>query len=151
MKLFNEDKIDEWVNTLAAETGLRVISAFVVLAGLFGMMTALLSGLNERRREMAILRSVGAGPGTISGLLIGESFLLTLSGIITGMILLFTFLFFAQPILQTRLGLFLPLTAPGIQEYSVLAIIALGGVLMGAFPAFRAYRQSLADGMSIRL
>ena len=98
-----------------AETGLRVISAFVVLAGLLGMMTALLSGLNERRREMAILRSVGAGPGTISGLLIGEALLLSISGIILGMLLLYLLLFFAQPILQTRLGFFLPLTLPGIR------------------------------------
>ncbi|MCH2294894.1 MAG: ABC transporter permease, partial [SAR324 cluster bacterium] len=131
--------------------GLRVISAFVVLAGLLGMMTALLSGLNERRREMAILRSVGAGPGTISGLLIGEALLLSFSGIILGMLLLYLLLFFAQPILQTRLGLFLPLTPPGIQDYSVLFTIVIAGMLMGALPAYRAYRQSLADGMSIRL
>jgi len=140
-----------WELLRTAETGLRVISAFVVLAGLLGMMTALLSGLNERRREMAILRSVGAGPGTISGLLIGEALLLSLSGIILGMMLLYLLLFFAQPILQTRLGLFLPLTPPGIQDYSVLFAIVIAGMLMGALPAYRAYRQSLADGMSIRL
>ena len=140
-----------WELLRTAETGLRVISAFVVLAGLLGMMTALLSGLNERRREMAILRSVGAGPGTISGLLIGEALLLSLSGIILGMLLLYLLLFFAQPILQTRLGLFLPLTPPGIQDYSVLFAIVIAGMLMGALPAYRAYRQSLADGMSIRL
>ncbi len=116
-----------WELLRTAETGLRVISAFVVLAGLLGMMTALLSGLNERRREMAILRSVGAG------------------------LLLYLLLFFAQPILQTRLGLFLPLTPPGIQDYSVLFAIVIAGMLMGALPAYRAYRQSLADGMSIRL
>ena len=140
-----------WELLRTAETGLRVISAFVVLAGLLGMMTALLSGLNERRREMAILRSVGAGPGTISGLLIGEALLLSISGIILGMLLLYLLLFFAQPILQTRLGLFLPLTPPGVQDYSVLFAIVIAGMLMGALPAYRAYRQSLADGMSIRL
>jgi putative ABC transport system permease protein len=128
-----------------------VISGFVVLAGLLGMMTALLSGLNERRREMAILRSVGAGPGNISGLLIGEALLLTVCGIVAGMILVYLLLFLLRPILQTQLGLFLPLAPPGIQDYSVLAVITISGMLMGTFPAIRAYRQSLADGMSIKL
>ena len=140
-----------WELLRTAETGLRVISGFVVLAGLLGMMTTLLSGLNERRREIAILRSVGAGPGTISGLLIGEALLLTISGTIVGVLLLYLILFSAQPLLQIRLGLFLPLTPPGIQDYIVLAAINLAGMLMGVLPAFRAYRHSLADGMTMRL
>jgi len=140
-----------WELLRTAETGLRVISGFVVLAGLLGMMTALLSGLNERRREMAILRSVGAGPGTISGLLIGEALLLTLSGIVSGILLLYLILFSVRPFLESQLGLFLPLKPPALQDYIVLAAITFAGMFMAALPAFRAYRQSLADGMSIRL
>ena len=140
-----------WELLRTAETGLQVISAFVVLAGLLGMMTALLSGLNERRREMAILRSVGADPVTISGLLIGEALFIIISGVLSGIIILYLLHFIFQPVLQTNLGLFLPITPPGIQEYSVLAIITIAGILLGALPAFRAYRQSLSDGMSIRL
>ncbi|SVC88040.1 uncharacterized protein METZ01_LOCUS340894, partial [marine metagenome] len=140
-----------WELLRTAETGLRVISGFVVLAGLLGMITALLSGLNERRREMAILRSVGAGPGTISGLLIGEALLLTLSGIVSGILFLYLVLFSVRPFLESQLGLFLPLKPPGLQDYIVLAVITFAGMFMAALPAFRAYRQSLADGMSIRL
>ncbi len=49
-----------------AEAALGVISLFVVAAGLLGMLTMLLSGLNERRREIAILRTVGARPDKFS-------------------------------------------------------------------------------------
>ncbi len=140
-----------WELLRTTETGLRVISAFVVLVGLLGMMTTLLSGLNERRREIAILRSVGAGPGTISGLLIGEALLLTISGTIFGVLLLYLILFSAQHLLQMRLGLFLPLTPLGVQDYIVFAVINLAGMLMGVLPAFRAYQHSLADGMTMRL
>ena len=55
-----------WNLLRTAEVGLMIITWFVLFAGLLGMMTSLLSGLNERRIEMAILRSVGEGPGTIS-------------------------------------------------------------------------------------
>ena len=45
-----------------AEKALFAVSGFVVIVGLSGMLIALMTSLNERRREMAILRSVGARP-----------------------------------------------------------------------------------------
>ncbi len=140
-----------WELLRVAETGLQVISGCVVFAGLLGMLTALLSGLNERRREMAILRSVGAGPRTIFGLLMGEAGLLTLVGVASGTVLLYALLWVLRPVASEQLGLFLPLTPPGGFEAGLLGGIVLSGFLMGALPAWRAYRQSLADGMTIRL
>ena len=58
-----------WGLVGTAETALSVVSAMVVATALLGMVTMILTTLNERRREMAILRSVGARPATILGLL----------------------------------------------------------------------------------
>ena len=140
-----------WNILRTAETGLRVITWFVLFAGLLGMVTSLLSGLNERRREMAILRSVGAGPGTISFLLILEATVLTLAGIIFGLFVLYLALFVSQPILEAYFGLFIPINLPTNRDVIILAGILLTAMLMGIIPALRAYRQSLADGMTIRL
>jgi len=140
-----------WNLLRTAEIGLRVITWFVLFAGLLGMMTSLLSGLNERRREMAILRSVGAGPGTISFLLIFEATVLTLAGIIIGLFFLYITLFVSQPLLEGYFGLFIPIHPPSFKDLIILGIIILTGMLMGCIPALRAYRQSLADGMTIRL
>ena len=62
-----------WSLMGTAEQALFVVSLFVVLTGLIGMLTAILTSLNERRREMAILRSVGARPWHIAGLLVVEA------------------------------------------------------------------------------
>ena len=140
-----------WNILRTAETGLRVITWFVLFAGLLGMVTSLLSGLNERRREMAILRSVGAGPGTISFLLILEATVLTLAGIIFGLFILYLALFVSQPILEAYFGLFIPLNLPSNRDIIILGGILLTAMLMGIIPALRAYHQSLADGMTIRL
>ena len=140
-----------WDILRTAETGLRVITWFVLFAGLLGMITALLSGLNERRREMAILRSVGAGPSTISFLLIFEAMVLTFTGIIFGMFFLYLTLFVSSPLLETYFGLFLPINPPSFKDLTILGGIILTGMFMGVIPAFKAYRQSLADGMTIRL
>ena len=140
-----------WNILRTAETGLRVISWFVLFAGLLGMITALLSGLNERRREMAILRSVGAGPSTISFLLIFEAMVLTFTGILFGLFFLYITLFVSRPLLETYFGLFLPINPPSFKDLIILGGIILTGMFMGVIPAFKAYRQSLVDGMTIRL
>ncbi len=140
-----------WSLMGTAEKALFVVSLFVVLTGLIGMLTAILTSLNERRREMAILRSVGARPWHIASLLILEAFSLALAGVVFGLLLLYVAIAAAQGPLQSQYGLDLPLALPSAYEWSLLAGILLAGLLMGGVPAWRAYRQSLADGLSIRL
>lgn len=140
-----------WSLMGTAEQALFVVSLFVVLTGLIGMLTAILTSLNERRREMAILRSVGARPWHIAGLLVIEAFALALAGAVLGLALLYVGIAVAQAPLQQLYGLYLPFGWPSGYEWCLLGAILLAAVLMGAVPAWRAYRQSLADGLSIRL
>ena len=140
-----------WSLMGSAEKALFVVSLFVVLTGLIGMLTAILTSLNERRREMAILRSVGARPWHIASLLIVEAFALALAGVLLGMALLYLCIALAQGYVQANYGLFLPLALPSRYEWTLLGAILAAALLMGALPAWRAYRQSLADGLSIRL
>jgi putative ABC transport system permease protein len=128
-----------------------VVSLFVVLTGLIGMLTAILTSLNERRREMAILRSVGARPIHIAGLLVLEALGLAVAGIVAGVALLYAGIALAQGYVQSNYGLYLPLAAPSDYEWALLGIILGAALLMGSIPAWRAYRQSLADGLSIHL
>ncbi|MET0068039.1 MAG: ABC transporter permease [Candidatus Thiodiazotropha sp.] len=134
-----------------AENALLIVSAFVVVAGLSGMLTALLTSLNERRREMAILRSVGARPGHIFALIMGEAFALTLAGILLGLGLLYSLLLIARPIIEARYGIYIELGGLTPHELLLLGIVLLAGFVVGMLPSYRAYRLSLADGLSIRI
>jgi putative ABC transport system permease protein len=140
-----------WQLVGVADAALSVIAAFVVLAGLLGMMTAILASLGERRREMAVLRSVGAGPAHVFGLLALEAALLALAGALLGLGLAYALIAALGPWLAARYGLDVPLLAPTAYDAACLAAVVLAGVMLGAVPAWRAYRQSLADGLSIRL
>ena len=140
-----------WSLMSTAEKALFVVSLFVVLTGLIGMLTAILTSLNERRREMAILRSVGARPWHIASLLIVEAFALALAGVLLGLALLYLGIAASQGYVQANYGLYLPLSLPSRYEWTLLGAILGAALLMGAVPAWRAYRQSLADGVSIRL
>ncbi|TBU92639.1 peptide ABC transporter permease [Stutzerimonas kirkiae] len=134
-----------------AEKSLFIVSLFVVLVGLVGMLTAILTSLNERRREMAILRSVGARPWHIASLLLAEAFCIALAGILLGLSLLYLGIALAQGPLQSLYGIYLPLALPSLYEWQLLGGILLAALSIGGIPAWRAYRQSLADGLSIRL
>lgn len=140
-----------WNLMSVAEKALLIISLFVVLASLTGMLAVSLAGLNERRREIAILRSVGASHWHIMGLLVAETLLLTSAGILLGLALLYAAIGFAQPIIETNFGLFIPVTFPNTRELVMVSILLITGFIVGLIPAYRAYRNSLADGMSTRL
>ena len=140
-----------WDMMSVAEIALLAISVFVVITGLIGMLTVILASLNERRREMAILRSVGAKPLHIFGLLMTEAGILALLGVVCGVALLYALLLIAQPFIESTFGLFIAIEMLSARDVAVLGIIIGAGFLVGAIPAARAYRYSLADGMTIRI
>lgn len=140
-----------WQMMALAENALALVAWMVVLVALVVMLTALLTALNERRREMAILRAVGARPWQIFALVIGEGLLLTFLGVAAGALLLQLGSALAAPWLSARLGLTLALSAPVAKEFALVGVVVLAGLLAGLWPAWRAYRQSLVDGLGMRL
>ncbi|MFB9069034.1 ABC transporter permease [Pseudofulvimonas gallinarii] len=139
-----------WSLTGVAENALRLVAACVVIVGILGMSTALLTTLNERRREMAILRSVGARPRTILGLLCLEAMSLTLAGIVLGVLLLYAILAAVRGYAASQFGLFLGLGLPTAAELYALAAIFSAGLVAGMVPAWLGYRRSLSDGLAVR-
>lgn len=139
-----------WSLVGTAENALLSVSAMVVVTAILGMTTMIMSTLNERRREIAILRSLGAGPRTIIGLLVSEAGILTVLGICVGTFAMYAALLVVRPLIDSRFGIYLPVDPPSPTELQLLGVILLGGLLAGLLPALRAYRISLADGMMVR-
>ena len=134
-----------------AENALLAVSGFVVVVGLSGMLIALMTSLNERRREMAILRSVGARPLHVFSLIVGESAMLTMAGVILGVGLLYGLLFIGQPLILSRYGLFIAIGGLSTYDLVLMAVVCLTGFFIGMIPGYQIYRYSLADGMIIRI
>ncbi len=139
-----------WRITGLAERILLVVAGLVVLAGLLGMLTALLATLNERRREMAILRACGARPTQIAGLLLLEALLITLAGLVIGVVLAYLLQVAAAPWLLNQFGIAIEAAWPHARLLLVLGAIGLAGVLVALIPAALVYRRTLADGMQVR-
>ncbi|MCK6263098.1 ABC transporter permease [Vibrio sp. ZSDE26] len=140
-----------WGMMSVAEQALMAVSIFVVIAGLLGMLSSLLTSLQERRREMAILRAMGARPKHVFALLISEASALTFIGILVGITGLYFALAVGQPIIQQQYGITIAMSAITAYEWTLLGFVQLAGIIIGFIPALRAYRQSLSDGMTIRI
>ena len=134
-----------------AEQALLAVSALVVAVGLAGMIAVVVASLGERRRELAILRALGASPRHVFALLAVESVLLALAGIAVGLALLYGSGAALAPWLASQHGLQLSLGWPTTGEWRLLAAVLVASLLASLVPALRAYRYSLADGMTIRV
>ena len=140
-----------WQVTGIVERALIAVSIFVIAVGLVSVLTSILTSLNERRREMAILRATGARPGHIFFLMVAEASLLGLSGAIAGVLLVQLGLLIAGPMLSSTYGIGIGgLGISAIDGWTVLAVFA-AATLIGTIPAIMALRRSLADGLTVKL
>jgi putative ABC transport system permease protein len=144
--------LDElWSVLEAGERALLAVSALVAAVSLAGLVATILAGLNERRRELAILRSLGAGPRHVLLLLAIEGGAIVLAGVALGVAVLAGVIAGLAPAIQTQYGVALTAAPPDAAQLGLLGAVILAGVLASLIPAYRAYRLALADGLTPRI
>ncbi len=140
-----------WETISYVEQILFLVSLCVLLVGVMSILISLYTSINERRREMAILRSLGASSRHIFFLLIYESSFLVLMGCIAGVASMYGLLYFVRPWLESNFSVYLPIEALSKTEWYYLVGIFVVGTLAGLIPAIKAYLNSLQDGLTIKL
>lgn len=139
-----------WQTIGYVEQILFLVSLCVLLVGVLSILISLYTSINERRREMAILRSLGASSRHIFALLIYESSFLVLLGCILGVASLYGLLFFVRPWLESNFSVYLEVEPLSKSEWLYLLGIFIAGTLAGLIPAIKAYMNSLQDGLTIK-
>ncbi|MFM8509858.1 MAG: FtsX-like permease family protein, partial [Betaproteobacteria bacterium] len=139
-----------WVTVAQAEQALSLMSILVGLVSLAGLMAVVMTALEQRRRELAVLRSVGAGPRWVFMLLLVEGLLISLTGAALGGLAWALALWAGAPWVQSAYGIILTSGLPTLAEVALAAAVVLAGVLSSLWPGWRAYRLSLADGLTPR-
>lgn len=144
--------LDElWDVVGVGERGLVAMSALVGFVSVAGLVAVILAGLNERRRELAILRAVGAGPRQVLSLLALEGALVTLVGVAAGWAACLLVVALLGEWFGSRFGVALHAHLPNAEEGLLLIAVLAVGWLASLIPGIRAYRLSLADGLSPRI
>jgi len=132
------------------ENILLAIAMMVLISGLISMLITLLSTLNERRREMAVLRAIGMHSWDIIKLFAIEASLIMGTAIILGVAGLYALLALTLPIIANHYGLHLTTQWLDPQQRWILAFAFVAALLLSLVPGWLAYRQSLADGLTVR-
>ncbi len=140
-----------WRTISTIEQILFVISGFVLIVGLLGMLTTILSTLNERRREIAVLRSIGARAEHVISLVLLETLLVVTAGCVAGVGLLYGLLALARPVVTRRTGVNLAMTWLDSTQLSILAGVIVGATLVALIPGIIAYRRSIQDGLALKV
>jgi len=142
---------DLWGFFDIVQVTLNIISILVVFIGLLGMLSLILMGVQNRRKEMAILRSIGATPFDIGKLIVGEAAIVCGISIGLGVVFLYVALFLSSQPLYDTFGFYLQIAPLSLSELAILALIEFSAILISFIPAYQIYKQSLVDGMNTQI
>jgi putative ABC transport system permease protein len=137
-----------WQMMGTVENVLRIISVLVLLSSLFGLSTMLLASMNERKGEIAVLRTLGAGPSVIFGLVLLEALMLVVIAIASAISLVSGALALFSDELAAHYGLFLSANLLSWETLQIAVIITLASIITSVIPAFEAYKKALQSRLS---
>ena len=125
---------------------LSIISVAIFVAAIFTMLSTMFSTLNDRRREIAILRSLGASSKVVFLLFAIESFIIVISGIVLGEVILDSSLFVAK--------IYFPLNflyGIDLHQFIMLFMMIVVALLASLFPSVKSYESSIKDGLMVKI
>ena len=138
-----------WAVMGVVEESFRFISLSAFAVSILGLVALLNMSLAQRRREMAIYRSLGARPWQIASLLLIEASLIGVVAAIVGIVLTLTLQQLVAQFAFTHASIALQFAPLSSQDLLRMATYILATLLAGILPAFRLYRQSLVDGITV--
>jgi putative ABC transport system permease protein len=118
-----------------------------ILASLF-LFVALLSALRERRRDLAILRALGATRRTVFGLVLAESTVLALLGAVAGLAGGHGIVAIGAHLIRVETGLRFSAAFLSSADLCVLPAVLMLGLVAGTIPAVQAYRLGVLKNLT---
>lgn len=157
----NEDNAAMSVNPVQVMTKImrtlvgNIQLAFLLLTGLIvavsgiGIFVSIYNSMSERRREIAIMRALGAQRRTVSFMILCETLLLCTGGGILGLLMGHGLVIAAAPIVEARSGLLLDPLMFSPWELILIPVTLLLAVLSGLIPSITAYQTDVAESLSL--
>ncbi len=139
-----------WKNLSFFERTLDFIIGLVAVFSIMTLMLMMLASMEARRREMALMRALGATAHFLILLLFAEAIMVGLAGATVGFVLSRLGLFYFADSLQSALGVSVSVWSVDPLEILFILAVLIGCGLVSLFPGWRASRQALKDGLTIK-
>ncbi len=132
-----------WLNRI-----LELVAYLVVVVAAFSILASIYNSINERRREFAILRALGASRPTVFAVILLESVTIAAAGTLLGYIIFAAIMTATAYIVREQTGVFLDIFRydPTLVYTPILMIIV--GALAGILPALKAYGTDVAENLT---
>ncbi|MCY2993688.1 MAG: ABC transporter permease [Planctomycetota bacterium] len=126
---------------------LLLLTAMICAVSGISILVSIYNSMSERRHEIAVIRALGAGRGTVMVIVLLESVLLCLGGGCVGWVLAHTLTWLAAPTIAARTGVSIGFLSMETSEVLLLPALLLLAILCGFFPAVSAYRTDVAKSL----
>ena len=127
---------------------LTLVAALVALVAAGSVLASIYNSMAARRRDLAILRALGARRLTIFGAIVGEAVAVVALGIVIAFALHFSILSVTAAVLREQTGVVIdPWQFNAVWLWAPAALLGLGA-LAGVVPAWVAYRMDVAQGLT---
>ena len=132
-----------WRMIAVLENTLLLVSALVFIAACLGVSAMLLQSIRERRREIQLLRIVGAPPVVLFLLIELEAMIITLVSCVLGAGLLTACLALLKDYFASQYGLQIEINLFTQNSFYLLAAVVSASVVIAIVPSLSGYRKAL--------
>jgi putative ABC transport system permease protein len=128
-------------------TMLLVLTGLIIIVSGISIFVSIYNSMADRKREIAIMRALGARRGTVFSIIVAEAVLLCVLGWIVGTALGHALVFLAAPIVEARSDVLINPWSFEREELLLLPVILVLSILVGLLPGLTAYRVDVARGL----
>ena len=129
-------------------TMLLVMTVLIIVVSGVGIFVSIYNSMADRKREIAIMRALGARRRTVFSIIVAEAVLLCAGGGLVGLLLGHGLVFVAGPIVEARSDILIDPWFLEPHELYILPALLVLAVIVGLVPGLTAYRADVAKGLS---
>lgn len=129
-------------------TALLAITGITCAVAAVGILVSIYNSMNDRRRDIAIMRALGARRTTVTSIIIFESFQVALIGTIAGWLLAHTAIVLYSGKIEEQTGVQVGFFTTSNYEILVLPLVLGLALIAALLPAWAAYRTDVGSNLS---
>jgi putative ABC transport system permease protein len=139
-------KLMQWI-VAPVQQALLAITLITCIVAAVGILVSIYNSMNERRRDIAVMRALGAKRETVMAVILLESLLIAVIGGVLGWLAAHAALALGSPLIEDRTGIVVGFFTTSRAEWMVLPLVIALAALAGLLPAWVAYRTDVARNL----
>ncbi len=126
---------------------LLFLTGLIIVVSGIGIFVSIYNSMSARKREIGIMRALGARRWMVFAIVLGESLMLCLGGGVLGVVFGHGLVFLAAPLVELRTGIIMNPWTFAPLELALIPVLLLMAALVGVVPGLLAYRTDVSDAL----